>query len=211
VHGWANTSEKLFVLTNELIAHNYRVLLVNTRNHGESDMDGYSTMLKFSEDLMSAIKYIQQIYTDEKRVVLLGHSLGAASSLYLCSKNQMIRAVVAISGFADLRNMLMVSFSKYKFPSWLISIIIKYLEYKIGEKTENLSPHNSIKKIKVPVLLVHGKKDEIVPVDDFEKLRKQANKELLSSELFLNENHSSILNSKHLFQSVLQFLKKSFD
>ncbi len=206
VHGWANTSSSLLPLCPAL-TQRYRVFLLNTRNHCESDEEGYSTIVKFREDIHSAAQYISQEYLRGASVILLGHSLGAAASLYEASLNPEIQAVISISSFADLENMMRDGFKKSKLPETVIHGLMTYIEFRIGERLPNVTPLNTIRRIKRPVLLVHGTKDAVVDYADVQKLKEAANNP--ATEVFTMKDctHSSMLKNEALPQKILDFLK----
>ena len=205
VHGWANTASSLLPLCPAL-ARRYRVLLLNTRNHCESEEEGYSTIVKFREDIHSAAQYISRRYLPETPVILMGHSLGAAASLYEASLNKQIRAVISISSFADLEKMMRDGFKKSKLPQTIIHGLMTYIEFRIGEHFANITPLQTIRRIECPVLLVHGMKDKVVNPEDVHELKKAAAP--AQTEVFvLNDcSHSSLLKNEALPEKILSFL-----
>jgi len=206
VHGWANTSSSLLPLCSAL-ANDYRLILLNTRNHCESDTEGYSTIVKFREDIHSAARYISQEYLPGSAVVLLGHSLGAAASLYEASLNPDIQAVVSISSFADLEGMMRDGFEKSKLPKSVIHGLMTYIEFRIGEHFTNITPVHTIRRIKCPVLLVHGTEDAVVDYGDVHKLKEAADNPAAEVYSMQDCTHSSLLKNDALPQKILDFLK----
>lgn len=73
------------------------VLLYDTRNHGKSDSDSFSSLPRFSEDLDAAISWIKLKHPEHKLIVL-GHSIGAAAAILSASKRSDIDSVIAIEG-----------------------------------------------------------------------------------------------------------------
>jgi dipeptidyl aminopeptidase/acylaminoacyl peptidase len=57
------------------------VLLLDARNHGDSDDDSFSSIPRFAEDLEQGLGWLaRQPRIDPQRLFLLGHSVGAAAS-----------------------------------------------------------------------------------------------------------------------------------
>lgn len=208
IHGWENTVDRLLPLAQFLSKMGYTILLLNTRNHGKSDQDSYSTMVKYSQDLAAALTYIETEYSKSKTIILMGHSLGAATSLYTAANDRRVDGVIAIASFSDLRGMIMQSFLKYHFPAWLISPVIKYIERGIGETFENLSPLSNVPRIKAPLLLLHGSEDIIVPVDNFEILKNLTTTHSTQASLIRGCDHSSLLDNEETFQVIKTFLNQ---
>lgn len=211
IHGWENTSDKFLPLAKYLTGKNFRVVLLNTRNHGASDSDGYSTMVKYSEDLTNTCDNYRQLLKDDVRIVLVGHSLGAATSIYVASKRSDISAVVAIAGFADMETVLLKTFRKNRIPAFLGPFIIEYLEKKIGAPLHDLAPKNRITDLTIPVLIIHGDKDNIIPLEDAERIVASSGNK--STRLWINEggNHSSMLTETEFFKQVAGFVQEALE
>lgn len=207
VHGWANTSSSLLPLCPAL-TQRYRVILLNTRNHCDSEAEGYSTIVKFREDIHSAVQYITRQYLTGRPVILLGHSLGAAASLYEASLNPQIQAVISISSFADLENMMRNGFKKSKLPPMVVHGLMTYIEFRIGERLANVSPLHSIQHIQCPVLLVHGTEDAVVDYQDVQILKQAATHPETEVCTMQDCTHSSLLENDALPEKIVQFLKK---
>ncbi|TFH02728.1 MAG: alpha/beta fold hydrolase [Calditrichales bacterium] len=210
VHGWENTVDKFFFGASLLSQKGYSLLLINTRNHGKSDTDSYSTMIKYAQDIDSGIRFIQQKYGDAQRIVLMGHSLGGATVLYKTANDERVSAVVAIASFSDMKALISKAFLAKHFPVKLLPFVIGYIERGIGEKMDNLSPLQTIQKIKQPVFLTHGSKDKIVPISNFNQLIKIKRAHPVSTKLMEGEDHSSLLLKKELFEAIDQFIKDKF-
>ena len=206
IHGYENTVEKLFPLSQFLVEHNYRILLVNTRNHGASDADGYSTMIQFGEDLETAYKYLRSQFGPDTPVVLVGHSLGGATILYKSVHISGIAGVISIASFADLQTVLAESFLRKHFPRSLLPVVFRYLEWSGGDRFDNLSPLSNIDKIKCPVLLLHGDSDEVVPVQALYQLRDAARTRHIKSKIIQSADHSSLLDEQKTFEIIHDFI-----
>lgn len=209
IHGWENCAEKFFTMAENLAARGWKVALVNARNHGESDGDDYSTMVKFSEDISATISFILSEFGSDQNIGLFGHSLGGATSLYLAAKDTRIKAVAAAGSFADLEKLLRDSFLAHHVPAWLISPLVLYIEYRIGEKLVNLSPLANVSRLSKPLCLIHGKRDEVIPYSDYERLTNHANPTYLKTVSDDQADHSSLLSESRLFNELDGFFKQA--
>jgi len=209
IHGYENTAEKLVPIAAYLTSRGYRCLLINTRNHGGSDADGYSTIMQYIEDLQAAIVFSRDRLPTGSPVILLGHSLGAVSSLYAASVEPGIAAVISIASFADMKQQLLQTFAENKVPAWIIPAMLRFLEIAHHIRMRDFSPQYNIARITVPLLLLHGGADQLVAPGDFEILRAKAKPELLSARLLAKEDHSSLLNQQEVFTGIYNFLRKN--
>lgn len=205
VHGWANTAEKLLPLAKGL-ADDYRIILVNTRNHGKSDDEKYSTLINYSEDLLSTIRYAKERTNDSQPIILLGHSMGGAASIFTASKDNHIKAVVSISTFASLHDIMLKEFHNRKVPAWLIQTLLSYVEFRLGVHLAELSPITTINNISVPVLILHGSNDPVVDVECSERIEKAAENKNVKRVVLPNHDHSSLLMDNDLPKYINEFL-----
>jgi pimeloyl-ACP methyl ester carboxylesterase len=206
IHGYENTAEKFFPLTQFLVKNNYRILLLNTRNHGGSDTDGYSTMIQFGEDLGVVCEYAFSYFGVNTPIILTGHSLGGATVIYKSVQIPNITAVISIASFADLREVLTKSFLGKHFSQSLLPLVFRYIEWSLRDRLDNLSPLQIIKQIKCPLLLLHGDKDKIVPVQALYDLREVSHTSPLQSKIIKGADHSSLLDDRNTFTAIHDFI-----
>jgi alpha-beta hydrolase superfamily lysophospholipase len=209
IHGYENTVEKLVPISGFLTARGYRCLLINTRNHGESDADSYSTIMQYIQDLQAAINFSRELSPANDKLILLGHSLGAVACLYVAPGEPRISAVISIASFADMKQQLQQTFRDNKFPTWLIPVMLRFLELAHHIRMRDFSAQYNIARISVPLLLLHGSEDQLVAPGDFEMLRSQAQGRLVTARLLTGQDHSSLLNQEEVFSALYDFLKKN--
>jgi pimeloyl-ACP methyl ester carboxylesterase len=209
IHGYENTADKLLPVTKFFATRGFRVLLVNTRNHGESDADGTSTMVQYIQDLGSAIAFARTNLPDASSILLLGHSLGGATCLYVAAYTPGVSAVISIASFASLGLQLSQSLRSHHFPATLVKPVLRYLEITHSIKMKDLSPLYTITKIRIPTLLLHGSRDLVVAADNLEMLRSVTPGPFVSVQLMEGENHSSLLEKPAIFQLIYDFLERN--
>lgn len=172
VHGWGANRELMLPLARPLVDHGWLVLLYDARNHGDSDTDTFSSMPRFAEDAEAAVDWVQrQPEATGLPVVLLGHSVGAAASLLAASRRSDIRAVVSLSAFAHPGTMMQRWIKAKGIPyiplGWYT---LRYIEHVIGHRYDDIAPVTTVGKLKIPVLIGHGRDDDIVPFRDAERI-----------------------------------------
>lgn len=209
VHGWANSASRLLFLGSAL-ANNWRVFLLNTRNHGESDDEKYITMLKYSEDLIHAMNHITAELKCSQKICLLGHSLGGAAALYTATIDKRVEGVISISTFADMEKMISNGFLRKNMPPSMASSMIKYIEFRVGKKLRHLSPLYTIGKFNAPAFLLHGTKDKTIPFADLNQIMKSANRPNVYKSAMKGQTHNSILDDPALIPEIDKYLKQVF-
>ncbi|WP_456443247.1 alpha/beta hydrolase [Caldithrix abyssi] len=209
VHGWANTVDNFLELAARLVKFG-PVYLLNTRNHGKSARENSMTILKYETDIRHAIDYIENKYEGKVKIVLLGHSLGGAAALLTASDDKRVAGVVSISTFSDMEKILRQGFVKSNLPEWFINGLLTYIEFRIGRSLKQVSPAWIVTKLDVPVLLIHGTKDEVVDYMEMEKIFKEAKKKQAEKFVAKGHNHSSLLKDENVSIAIESFIKKQF-
>ncbi|MDI5919489.1 alpha/beta fold hydrolase [Halomonas sp. LR5S13] len=171
-HGWGANRELMLPLARPLQAAGWNVLLFDVRNHGESDADSFSSMPRFAEDTEAALAWLRaRPGMADAPVALLGHSVGAAAVLLAASRRDDIAAVVSLSAFAHPEGMMRRWLAGKRLPfvplGWYV---LRYVEHVIGHRFDAIAPVTTLPRVRCPVLLVHGRDDEVIPPSDAEWL-----------------------------------------
>jgi dipeptidyl aminopeptidase/acylaminoacyl peptidase len=200
--------------TQILAAHGYAVLRVNFRGSGGYGRDFVEAGFRqwgrrMQDDLTEATRWaVREAGIDDKRICLWGASYGGYAALMgVVREPGLYRCTIAASAVTDLR------------ISWKWGDIRRresgriYLERVLGKDPQELyeySPTKHAGKIDVPVLLVHGQRDDRVPFEHF----KAMNKALIAAGkpprtvVYGDETHgvSGTDNRREYYIEVLNFL-----
>ena len=172
LHGWGGNAEMMLPIAAPFHKAGINILLIDSRNHGNSDPDSFSSMPRFAEDLNKSVDWLKQNHPNKsQKIAVLGHSVGASAVLLAASKNKDIDAVISISAFAHpewlmqrfLENLHLRSL---RLPQVLIALILRYIQWIIGHSFVDIASLHVVCDVEVPILLVHGKEDTVVPIED---------------------------------------------
>ena len=185
----------------------FNVLLFDFRSFGESEGSYTTAGYKEAKDLDAAVEYLKS-RKDARNIGALGFSLGG--SVAIMSKNEGIKAVVADSAYSNLDNMISVMYRNFLFLKYpFIELTRIYSKLFFGIYPKNVSPADSIKTINKHVLIIHGKKDSQIPVNESYILHN-ANKK---TEIWIVENadhgETYALNKDEYEKRVLEFFEKN--
>ncbi len=131
-------------------------------------------------DLDDGVSYlVEQGTADPDRVCIVGASYGGYAALAAGAFSpDMYRCVVAVAPVTDLRRMLISEKSDYGSGHW----VVDYWEEQYGAGTSDKDFLNSISpalhadSFKAPVLLLHGKHDTVVPIEQSKMMHKALKK-----------------------------------
>jgi dienelactone hydrolase len=166
------------------------------------------------DDVTDVVQHLAQQGTiDPNRVCIVGASYGGYAALAGAALTpDLYRCAVSVAGVTDLEEF--IAWRKKKWGSesegytyWLKSIGDPARD---SEKLAATSPARLVQNIKIPVLLVHGDEDFIVPVSQSVAMKKALDKSGRKTDLirFADEGHSdwSDENEKHALLAIDRFL-----
>jgi hypothetical protein len=150
-----------------------RVFLVDMRRHGDSEGDYCTFGFYEKNDVISLIDKIKHD-TPETEITLLGVSMGAAIAIQAAAIDRRVNRVIAVAPFYDLFSIALDHQTrKIGIKSKiLLRLVLKRAEHIADFKASEVSPANDIRKIDVPILIVHGEKDRSVRKEHPEKLKE---------------------------------------
>lgn len=168
LHGWGGTTEMMLPLAGPLHAAGFALLLFDARCHGRSDDDDFASLPRFTEDFGAAVDWLRvQPGVDAGRVGVVGHSVGAGAALLLGARRHDLRAVVSLAAFGHPAWMMRRWLRAKGVPYWpLGAYVLRYVQWVIGHRFDDIAPVNTVRRIACPVLLVHGDEDDTVPLAD---------------------------------------------
>lgn len=211
MHGWGANASMMGAVVAPLVDAGLAVLLLDARCHGESDDESFTSLPRFAEDIEAGLRWLRERRDiDSARMALLGHSVGAAAALLQasrCSAELPVRAVVSVSAFAHPHEVMRRWLAEHRLPYTVIGwYVLRYVQRVIGARFDDIAPIHTVARVTCPVLLVHGRDDLIVPLDDALRLRRSAHK----AELLVVEGDHDLRETlaPHA-PEIVEFLRRS--
>lgn len=210
LHGWGGNAELMLPIAKPFYKAGINILLIDSRGHGKSDSDSFSSLPRFAEDVGKAIDWLKREHPERtKKIALLGHSVGAGAVLMEASKRNDIKAVISISAFAHPEWMMKRYLTRLHLPSFLLALILRYVEWVIGHSFASFAPMSSVCKITGPVLIVHGKKDTTVPIEDAYAIMLKCPEPHIEIFEVDDAGHDSVDKIEEHADQLIGFLKKA--
>ena len=187
-HGNAGDLSNRIYKLNELDKLNINILLISWR--GFSGNAGYPTEKNLYEDAEAAIKWLNKKKVSDSQIILYGESLGTGVAVEIGAKNN-FNSIILESPFTSIENS-----AKIYYPYLPVSFLLK-------DRYDSIS---KIKKINSPILIMHGRKDDIVPFFMGKKLFEKANspKDSYFTDI---DDHMMEFNSQ-LLNKIKDFITK---
>jgi pimeloyl-ACP methyl ester carboxylesterase len=208
VHGWNRNVERMMAYIKELQPKGYNLLAFDSRNHGNSDSDSFSSMIKFAEDIQASVDYLENHpCVNHEKLGVIGLSIGGAASIYAAALDKRIKKVITVGAFARPDDVMALQFTKRHIPYIpFVWVLFKYVEFRIGAKFDEIAPVNNINKSKAEFLLIHGTDDKTVPYEQAKKLIAAANPD--KAELFTlpERGHSDCHKYQGFWEKLEEFL-----
>ncbi len=168
----AHPAERMLGIAKDLVSYGYNVLMFDMRGHGESEGNHISAGYYERNDVLGAIDYIRQRGIESK-IGVLGFSMGAATSLMAAPESDEIKAVAADSAYADIVSIIESEFSKRSnLPKFFIPVILFIAKNIYDIDFTAIKPEEAVREMSVPVLIIHGGQDDIVPVQHAYRLKE---------------------------------------
>jgi fermentation-respiration switch protein FrsA (DUF1100 family) len=145
----------------------FNVLLIDLRNHGDSEIVDGRTAVGSREylDVLGAFDYLLEQGFQPEKIGLLGMSLGAGTSIIAFGEEPGIAALWSDSAFADIDETVQDEVSRSGYPAFLASAglnVAALLGINAREHSplEEISRHNNR-----PIMITHGDADTRLKVD----------------------------------------------
>jgi len=211
IHGWGRNVERMLPYIRQLHPLGYNLLAFDSRNHGSSDPDHYSSMLKFAEDIVSAVDFVQKhSEADPERIGLLGLSIGGAASIYAAAHDSRIRSVVTVGAFAHPGDVMRYEFQQYHIPYFpFVWLLLKYVELRIGAKLDAIAPVKDIQQANASIFLIHGENDVVVPLEQARQLEQAGRPEKVRLWVVPGKGHSDCHFHPEFWGKVESFLEQT--
>lgn len=181
VNSWAHISTKYTAL-------GYDLFLLDFRGYGKSEGEITSEKQMF-QDNQTVYNSFKKKYSEDK-IVVLGYSIGTGMAAKLASDNTP-KLLILQAPYYNLTEMMQQNFS------FIPGFVLKY----------KFATNDYLKNRKMPVVLFHGTKDEVISFENSKKLEKEFKKgdTLIPLE---GEIHNGITDNLEYLNALQHILKR---
>ena len=207
-HGYHGSGVRDFSgVGRDLIDKGYNVIMVDERNHWRSEGHTITYGIRERFDVLTWINKANKMFGDDKPIYIFGISMGAATVLMASGLElpENVRCILADCPYNDaLDEMAFVGSSLMKIPAF-ISKPLALLSARIFGRfdVQETTVAAEVKKTKVPILIMHGEADNLVPCYMSTQI-KEANPDMIELHTFPDALHGmSYLFHKEEYRSII--------
>ncbi|MEB3295862.1 MAG: alpha/beta fold hydrolase, partial [Synechococcales bacterium] len=172
LHSLGGTRQDLLDFALQFQTQGFNMVLVDLREHGESGGEFFTYGDRERADMTAVLDELARQNLPIDRLAILGVSAGGTVAIAAASHNARIDAVITIGTFADLRET--IEQQVWYIPGFWRDRLLAQAE-RIGSfQVDQASPRQFLRSVKVPTLIIHGKRDTYIPFSNAEQLYEAA-------------------------------------
>ena len=202
-HGWSRNRDRMVPRARMFARVGFTTVIHSARDHGNSSPKKFMNAVKFAEDMAAVIKWVGE------PVILYGHSAGSAGAIVAAARNpSMIRLLFLEASYADTYKGLM---SLYRwvnpvFGALFGPMILFWMNLFYRGALGRYSPAVLAKEIHVPVMIIHGEKDQRFPLAFALELKQSFPHDRVSFFVAKGAGHSESSKKPGYREAVKAFL-----
>lgn len=213
-HGYRGNGHDMGKYAKMYYDEGFNVLIPDNRGHGESEGDyiGYGW-----HDRLDYLEWIDLLIDDgANSIILHGNSMGAALVMMVSGEElpDEVKGIIADSGYTTVKEELQHQLKHlYGLPSFpILDVTSVITNIRAGYTFGEASAIDQVKKNKVPIFIIHGDADDLVPTWMGEKLYEAAGGE---KEIWIPENvgHTKAFDiyTEEFIERVLDFVNRALE
>ncbi len=160
-HGWGRNRDRMVYRARLFADLGFTTVMHSARDHGGSSKSCLVNAVKFAEDIEAVLKWIAE------PVSLYGHSAGAAGAIIAAYRNpDKIRRLFLEASYAYTKEGLLslYTWANRFFGKVIGPMIIFWWDLLYPGAMDQYSPANLAPDLHMPVMIIHGEKDQRFPV-----------------------------------------------
>ena len=217
-HGWQSDGRFDFsCIWKFYLNRSFNVLLIDHRSHGKSEGKYITFGIKERFDLIDWAKFLNSRFGEDKKIFISGLSMGSATVMMALGDPELPKNVCGascdcgfISPYEEFKHVLKTGFHLPSFP--IINIANLISKRVAGFSFKEYSSIESLKNASVPIVFIHGKKDNFVPFSHTQKNKEACASRFVSVEIEEAEHGLSyVIDEEAVTNGLLKVLTEIFD
>ncbi len=194
IHGYTASKWDLAPVIELLAREGFNVLALDCRAHGESDGDVTKLGYREAKDFSEAITWLRSTYPEaSRRIGVIGYSMGGAITIMLTASDDRVDAAVADSPYIDIvasgrrwiENRVRTRARGYLL--FLYPLIVRFAASMAGVDIEALRMYRYASSIRKPLLIIAGRRDDLVALEEIQRFFEEVRKVNDRAELWVTD------------------------
>ncbi len=192
--------------------YGFNVLMIDQRSHGKSEGRLITFGVKESFDVRDWAEFINKKY-NPKSIVLSGVSMGGSTVAFALKRGlpKNVKCVIADCGFTSPEAIIRkVGYDKFKINAKFYMPFLNVMTRIFGHFSIYEITVDALKNNKIPIVFIHGEKDNFVPVEMSREALKAAGE--YGYGIFVKEaDHglSYLIETERVTSEISAFLSKN--
>ena len=181
-----------------LAAEGYRAVLIDQRGHGESTGDWSTFGVAESGDMVAVADALEDAGLLVEPVGVMAVSMGAATAVRWAEADERVRAMVLLSTYTSMRDVVRDFGSTIGFDSFSpekFNRITDHAGAHGGFNPDDADSVSRMPRLNAPTLLIHGEEDDLIPIMHAMRLYEAGNPETVELIRVRGANHTSLGNT----------------
>jgi len=210
VHGWGRNLSRMMPYIRALHPLGYNLLTFDARNHGNSSSEKHPTVGTFSEDVLAVVDFIAQSdLASSPSIGVVGLSIGGGAALNAAGWDTRIQSVITVGALSHPKEVMKLEFQKRNIPNFIPLLLFGYMRLRFGLNFDKIAPINNIPNANAQILLIHGDKDETIPLAQGQALAKAGNPARTRLWVVPGKGHSNCNTHPQFWDEVSRFLEET--
>ena len=167
-HGWSRNRDRMIPRARIFGEMGFTTVTPSARDHGQSSRHRFMNAFRFAEDIESVLNWVNE------PVLLYGHSAGAAGAIIAADQNPEKIQLLFLEGcYARTKEALRSLYRAYNLAFGIMfgPMVVLWMDIFYRFRMDKVSPALLARQIDIPVLIIHGDKDENFPLHYAWRLR----------------------------------------
>ena len=215
LHGYRSKHQHLLDFARIYYEKGFNVLVPDMRASGNSEGKYIGMGYLEKNDAKKWIDWILQ-RNSNSNIIIHGVSMGAATTMLLSGEDlpEQVKLFIEDCGYTSAYDMFSQELkSRFNLPSFPLMNIADILsQIKAGYKFSDANPLEAVKKSSQPMLFIHGKEDNFIPVEMMHILYEAKTKGVKEKLIVENANHAHSMYASfdEYWNTVDKFIKDNF-
>lgn len=211
-HGWSSDGGRLAPISLPLVENGLACLLWDMPGHGRSpEVETYNVVLLL-EDLAALRAWIAS--RDDLKdlpTALVGYSFGGLGTLLSSETDRGWSALATLAAPVGPLEAIEAYFRQRGLPGGLLRRLLHGAIHRVaGVDPETLEIPSHLAALEVPLLVIHGEKDEVIPLAHAEAIVAAAPPGRATLAVVEGARHDGLMNHPEARERLRRFLEETF-